>query len=53
MKKLAALVLSAALLVGSAAALSPEEEKALRRRLVETALRALTTEVEDQTIFAD
>ena len=34
-------------------ALSPEEEKALRRRLVETALRALTTEVEDQTIFED
>ena len=28
-----------------------EEEKALRRKLVEKALRALTTEVEDQTIF--
>ena len=34
-------------------ALTPEEEKALRRRLVETALRALSTEVEDQTIFED
>ena len=32
-------------------ALSPEEEKALRRKLVERALEALTTEVEDQTIF--
>ena len=31
--------------------LSPEEEKALRRKLVERALEALTTEVEDQTIF--
>jgi len=28
-----------------------EEEKAIRRKLVEKALRALTTEVEDQTIF--
>ena len=34
-------------------ALSPEEEKALRRKLVETALRALSTEVTDQTIFED
>ena len=32
-------------------ALSHDEEKALRRKLVERALEALTTEVEDQTIF--
>ena len=32
-------------------ALTHEEEKVLRRKLVETALQALTTEVEDQTIF--
>lgn len=32
-------------------ALDPEEEKKLRRHLVERALEALTTEVEDQTIF--
>ncbi len=32
-------------------ALSREEEKALRRKLVSRALEALTTEVEDQTIF--
>ncbi len=32
-------------------ALSMEEEKAIRRKLVERALEALTTEVEDQTIF--
>lgn len=32
-------------------ALEPEEEKALRRGLVEKALNALTTEVDDQTIF--
>ena len=32
-------------------ALSHDEEKALRRKLVERALGALTTEVEDQTIF--
>ena len=31
--------------------LDPEEEKALRRGLVEKALVALETEVEDQTIF--
>ena len=31
--------------------LSHAEEKALRRKLVERALEALTTEVEDQTIF--
>lgn len=31
--------------------LDPEEEKALRRKLVEKALKALTTEVEEQTIF--
>jgi glycine reductase complex component B subunit gamma len=28
-----------------------KDEKALRRRLVEKALEALTTEVEDQTVF--
>ena len=32
-------------------ALSHDEEKALRRKLVERALAALTTEVADQTIF--
>jgi glycine reductase len=32
-------------------ALEPAEEKALRRHIVEKALEALTTEVEDQTIF--
>lgn len=32
-------------------ALDPKEEKVLRRRIVEKALKALTTEVEDQTIF--
>ncbi len=32
-------------------ALTREEEKALRRDLVEKALHALTVEVEDQTIF--
>ena len=32
-------------------ALSHDEEKALRRKLVERALEALPTEVEDQTIF--
>lgn len=31
--------------------LSHEEEKALRRKLVERALKALTTEVDGQTIF--
>lgn len=31
--------------------LEPDEEKKLRRHIVETALKALTTEVEDQTIF--
>ncbi len=31
--------------------LDPVEEKALRRNLVETALKALTTEVEEQTVF--
>lgn len=31
--------------------LEPAEEKSLRRRLVERALRALSTEVEDQTVF--
>lgn len=32
-------------------ALTLEEEKAIRRKLVDKALKALTTEVEDQTIF--
>jgi len=31
--------------------LSPEEEKKLRRKIVERALEALQTEVEDQTVF--
>lgn len=33
------------------AALSPEEEKALRRRIVEKALQALQTEVTQPTVF--
>jgi glycine reductase len=32
--------------------LSPEDEKALRRRIVEQALRALKTEVSQPTVFA-
>lgn len=32
-------------------ALDPVEEKALRRKLVETALTALTTEISEQTVF--
>ncbi len=32
-------------------ALSMEEEKEIRRGLVDKALKALTTEVEDQTVF--
>lgn len=32
-------------------ALSHEEEKALRRKIVEKALEALQTEVEEQTVF--
>jgi len=32
-------------------ALKPEEEKALRRKIVEKALAALTTEVSEQTVF--
>ena len=32
-------------------ALTMEEEKALRRKILNTALRALSTEVTDQTIF--
>lgn len=32
-------------------ALSIDGEKALRRKLVERALKALSTEVEDQTVF--
>jgi betaine reductase len=34
------------------AELSPEEEKALRRRIVERALQALQTEVARPTVFA-
>ncbi len=34
-------------------ALEPAEEKALRRKLVEKALRALQTEVDGQTVFDD
>ena len=34
-------------------ALEPEEEKALRRKLVEKALTALQTEVDGQTVFDD
>lgn len=33
--------------------LSKDEEKALRRKLVEKALRALQTEVDGQTVFED
>ena len=32
-------------------ALTLEEEKNIRRKILETALKALSTEVEDQTIF--
>ena len=32
---------------------SPEEEKAIRRRLVEKALRALQTRIDGQTVFSD
>ncbi len=32
-------------------ALSPADEKELRRKLVETALKALETPVEEQTVF--
>jgi glycine reductase complex component B subunit gamma len=32
---------------------SRDEEKALRRRLVEKALRALQTKIEGQTVFGD
>ncbi|EFE92031.1 selenoprotein B, glycine/betaine/sarcosine/D-proline reductase domain protein [Oribacterium sp. oral taxon 078 str. F0263] len=34
-------------------AMKPEEEKALRRKIVEKALKALETEVSGQTIFKD
>lgn len=34
-------------------ALSHEEEKDLRRGIVETSLRALTTEISEQTVFED
>jgi len=33
--------------------LDPDSEKALRRKLVERALKALQTEVEDQTVFEE
>lgn len=33
--------------------LNVEEEKALRRKIVEKALKALTTEVSGQTVFKD
>jgi glycine reductase len=32
---------------------TPEEEKIIRRRLVEKALRALQTEITEQTVFTD
>ena len=32
---------------------TPEEEKALRRRLVEKALRALQTDISEQTVFTE
>ena len=32
-------------------ALTPEEEKDIRRKLLKKAFKALTTEIEDQTIF--
>ncbi len=34
-------------------ALDPKEEKDLRRHIVEKALNALTTPVDDQTVFED
>ncbi|MBP2027000.1 glycine reductase [Acetoanaerobium pronyense] len=34
-------------------ALDPSEEKSIRRKLVEKALRALETEVHGQTVFED
>lgn len=34
-------------------ALEPKDEKSLRRKIVEKALRALTTEVDGQTVFED
>jgi len=32
---------------------SAEEEKTIRRRLVEKSLKALQTEIEEQTVFVD
>ena len=32
---------------------TPEEEKVIRRKLVEKALRALQTEITEQTVFTD
>ena len=32
---------------------TPEEEKALRRRLVERGLKALQTEISEQTVFTE
>ncbi|SNT28747.1 selenoprotein B, glycine/betaine/sarcosine/D-proline reductase family [Anaerovirgula multivorans] len=34
-------------------ALEPKDEKTLRRKIVENSLRALTTEVDGQTVFED
>ena len=34
-------------------AFSPEEEKQIRRRLIERALTALETEVSEQTVFTE
>ena len=34
-------------------ALTKEEEKALRRKIVEKALKALQTEISEQTVFED
>ena len=33
--------------------LAPDDERALRRRLVEQALEALTTAIDEQTVFGD
>ena len=33
--------------------LAPAEEKALRRKIVEKALKALQTDIEEQTVFED
>ena len=36
---------------GGKADLPPEEEKAYRKKMMETALRALETEITEQTVF--